>query len=136
MVGAREQEENIVRRLLTTIDQDAAVSQRKLSEEIGIAVGSVNWYLKRCVTKGRSEEHTSELQSLRHLVCRLLLEKKKKKTRHTTKKQTAQTEQNAQHQEKRRLTDLLHTNQTRHNHSRSSRCERMAHRPITTRPPD
>src|SRR5205814_9757553 len=28
--------------------------------------------------KWRSEEHTSELQSLRHLVCRLLLEKKKK----------------------------------------------------------
>src|SRR5258705_4770884 len=28
----------------------------------------------------RSEEHTSELQSLRHLVCRLLLEKKKKET--------------------------------------------------------
>src|SRR5262245_62627530 len=27
----------------------------------------------------RSEEHTSELQSLRHLVCRLLLEKKKSK---------------------------------------------------------
>src|SRR5262245_64028199 len=34
----------------------------------------------------RSEEHTSELQSLRHLVCRLLLEKKNK-TR-TTKKAT------------------------------------------------
>src|SRR5437899_4398806 len=30
---------------------------------------------------GRSEEHTSELQSLRHLVCRLLLEKKKKKNK-------------------------------------------------------
>src|SRR5262245_63050641 len=28
-------------------------------------------------TATRSEEHTSELQSLRHLVCRLLLEKKK-----------------------------------------------------------
>src|SRR5258705_8294911 len=28
---------------------------------------------------GRSEEHTSELQSLRHLVCRLLLEKKNKR---------------------------------------------------------
>src|SRR5258705_6220692 len=28
-------------------------------------------------TYNRSEEHTSELQSLRHLVCRLLLEKKK-----------------------------------------------------------
>src|SRR5262245_64451141 len=31
----------------------------------------------------RSEEHTSELQSLRHLVCRLLLEKKKHR-RNTT----------------------------------------------------
>src|SRR2546425_4101930 len=30
----------------------------------------------------RSEEHTSELQSLAYLVCRLLLEKKKKITRH------------------------------------------------------
>src|SRR5476651_2863974 len=35
----------------------------------------------------RSEEHTSELQSRQYLVCRLLLEKKKKKTK-TIKKQT------------------------------------------------
>src|SRR3989442_8230205 len=34
----------------------------------------------RSLKKGRSEEHTSELQSRPHLVCRLLLEKKKKKT--------------------------------------------------------
>src|SRR5687767_15485354 len=32
----------------------------------------------------RSEEHTSELQSLAYLVCRLLLEKKKKLILHTT----------------------------------------------------
>src|SRR2546425_5514938 len=32
-----------------------------------------------CSTGSRSEEHTSELQSLAYLVCRLLLEKKKKK---------------------------------------------------------
>src|SRR2546422_8677391 len=32
----------------------------------------------------RSEEHTSELQSRLHLVCRLLLEKKKKYQRHNT----------------------------------------------------
>src|SRR3712207_7226053 len=31
---------------------------------------------------GRSEEHTSELQSRQYLVCRLLLEKKKKISRH------------------------------------------------------
>src|SRR5258705_4808117 len=32
---------------------------------------------QRIALNERSEEHTSELQSLRHLVCRLLLEKKK-----------------------------------------------------------
>src|SRR5947209_13186227 len=40
-----------------------------------------------CVTvksraRGRSEEHTSELQSRQYLVCRLLLEKKKKRDPH------------------------------------------------------
>src|SRR3989442_6674305 len=35
--------------------------------------------MQRCLMKVRSEEHTSELQSRPHLVCRLLLEKKKKK---------------------------------------------------------
>src|SRR5205814_10605781 len=34
---------------------------------------------RHLLAESRSEEHTSELQSLRHLVCRLLLEKKKKK---------------------------------------------------------
>src|SRR5687767_15707658 len=34
----------------------------------------------------RSEEHTSELQSLAYLVCRLLLEKKKKKQKNKCKK--------------------------------------------------
>src|SRR2546422_7845442 len=39
------------------------------------------------VAPRRSEEHTSELQSRLHLVCRLLLEKKKKKEKaiHTTR---------------------------------------------------
>src|SRR2546430_10650555 len=35
----------------------------------------------RAARGGRSEEHTSELQSQSNLVCRLLLEKKKKKTK-------------------------------------------------------
>src|SRR5437660_4424517 len=37
--------------------------------------------LRRDVLSVRSEEHTSELQSRGHLVCRLLLEKKKKITK-------------------------------------------------------
>src|SRR5256885_3873467 len=37
--------------------------------------------IESLLDQGRSEEHTSELQSPCNLVCRLLLEKKKKKTR-------------------------------------------------------
>src|SRR5437899_8009372 len=39
-----------------------------------------NSSVNSCPESDRSEEHTSELQSLRHLVCRLLLEKKKNKS--------------------------------------------------------
>src|SRR3989441_5251262 len=46
----------------------------------------------RLVAQGaqRSEEHTSELQSLAYLVCRLLLEKKKKTTSYPIRRQSAQ----------------------------------------------
>src|SRR5690625_5487885 len=48
------------------------------------AFGYVNRYsfvaVKQQQKYGRSEEHTSELQSRGHLVCRLLLEKKKEQT--------------------------------------------------------
>src|SRR3712207_8103008 len=37
-----------------------------------------NWFSPRDTVLPRSEEHTSELQSRQYLVCRLLLEKKKK----------------------------------------------------------
>src|SRR2546422_4800989 len=38
-----------------------------------------NYHFRISARERRSEEHTSELQSRLHLVCRLLLEKKKKK---------------------------------------------------------
>src|SRR5690554_7497500 len=44
----------------------------------------------------RSEEHTSELQSRPHLVCRLLLEKKKKQKKNTT--QNKKTKNKSKHQ--------------------------------------
>src|SRR2546423_11447148 len=43
--------------------------------------GFVGSHRRRERPTRRSEEHTSELQSLAYLVCRLLLEKKKKHTR-------------------------------------------------------
>src|ERR1035438_504345 len=48
----------------------------KISKELAAALfGSlIGYWYGREKPKGRSEEHTSELQSLRHLVCRLLLE--------------------------------------------------------------
>src|SRR5438093_8175136 len=48
----------------------------------GLPVRSFRWTARsgrESCSAGRSEEHTSELQSLTNLVCRLLLEKKKKK---------------------------------------------------------
>src|SRR5262245_62407749 len=44
----------------------------------GYTMIEVSWPATFTGRQHRSEEHTSELQSLRHLVCRLLLEKKNK----------------------------------------------------------
>src|SRR2546422_1378561 len=46
------------------------------------AIGDVLPSFSAVIRAVRSEEHTSELQSRLHLVCRLLLEKKKKKNIH------------------------------------------------------
>src|SRR5690349_24207355 len=43
------------------------------------AAAAAGWRAALIEERARSEEHTSELQSRRDLVCRLLLEKKKKK---------------------------------------------------------
>src|SRR5438046_8015597 len=59
---------------------------RELSEDGAAGVGLCDRRRGRACDESsrqaelRSEEHTSELQSLTNLVCRLLLEKKKKKT--------------------------------------------------------
>src|SRR5947208_6157052 len=54
---------------------------RSLLEQLGHAEHGqrheLGWLHDHGVAKHRSEEHTSELQSPDHLVCRLLLEKKK-----------------------------------------------------------
>ena len=42
----------IVLGLLESVERDGAQSQRKLASELGIALGLVNAYLKRCVKKG------------------------------------------------------------------------------------
>lgn len=54
--GERENEE-IVLGLLTSVESDGARSQRHIAAELGIALGLVNAYLKRCVKKGLVKVH-------------------------------------------------------------------------------
>ncbi|MGN6285685.1 MAG: winged helix-turn-helix transcriptional regulator [Afipia sp.] len=44
--------DRIVLGLLNSVEEDGAQSQRRLAAELGIALGLVNAYLKRCVSKG------------------------------------------------------------------------------------
>src|SRR2546430_4314927 len=59
------------------------VGQRQMIERLLIGLITGGHVLLEGVP-GRSEEHTSELQSQSNLVCRLLLEKKKKKKLHSS----------------------------------------------------
>src|SRR2546425_8336955 len=54
-----------------------AAARRPSAQEMGVLREAFSSYLKDYKSDPRSEEHTSELQSLAYLVCRLLLEKKK-----------------------------------------------------------
>src|SRR3712207_8457650 len=72
------------------------LSAREIGDEMYLSINTVKGYTKSLYRKlgvvtradavrrghelGRSEEHTSELQSRQYLVCRLLLEKKKTHT--------------------------------------------------------
>src|SRR3712207_9200688 len=68
---------------VVVVDEELPVAEHGVPDE-----DERNWRLERAelgvVDRGplvRSEEHTSELQSRQYLVCRLLLEKKKRKSK-------------------------------------------------------
>src|SRR2546425_6114901 len=58
--------------------EEAQRPDELLGQPQGVGLVVVEWRLEPRGDVDRSEEHTSELQSLAYLVCRLLLEKKKK----------------------------------------------------------
>src|SRR2546429_3292754 len=73
----------------TTLFRSATVSytwSKTLTDSSALGANPDNWRDRRynygVADFDRSEEHTSELQSRLHLVCRLLLEKKKNKRIH------------------------------------------------------
>src|SRR5258706_8712237 len=65
----------------TTLFRSASAARARLSptrySELGYGPPPLSRW-RACQARRRSEEHTSELQSLTNLVCRLLLEKKNK----------------------------------------------------------
>src|SRR5690348_17789006 len=72
--GARGHLFHVALTIATRIGQEHSREARR-ADQVGVA-GIAHGRMED-VTVGRSEEHTSELQSPVHLVCRLLLEKKK-----------------------------------------------------------
>src|SRR5262249_60098857 len=67
-------------------------SSRRCNEKSAPAVVATWTTVPLSLTPARSEEHTSELQSLTNLVCRLLLEKKKDNTTNNHHCQTQTTQ--------------------------------------------
>src|SRR5437899_8732000 len=61
-----------------TFQADTKIAMEEIFDVDAAAPGMIRLKVT-VILPVRSEEHTSELQSLRHLVCRLLLEKKNKK---------------------------------------------------------
>src|SRR5262245_65025367 len=81
---------------------------------------------RRAGTIPRSEEHTSELQSLRHLVCRLLLEKKKKKNTHHLHEKKRETFVKSQPETKNGKRE------TKHKHKNDQQHPKETHKPKNT----
>src|SRR5438045_5167918 len=69
----------------------ARTSALRVAGSTRASTATIRAVIGRGSSAARSEEHTSELQSLRHLVCRLLLEKKKKKQKNTLTYQNSRT---------------------------------------------
>src|SRR5205814_9603160 len=70
------------RRAARTRDRDRVDRAHRARARAGGRAARLHGPGERDRGRNRSEEHTSELQSLRHLVCRLLLEKKKIEINH------------------------------------------------------
>ena len=52
LLDAEHENERIVLGLLSSVENDGERSQRRIAAELGIALGLVNAYLKRCIKKG------------------------------------------------------------------------------------
>ena len=54
--------------LLEQIERDPDVTQASLATQLGVAVGTVNWHIKRLVTKGYVKVKRAERKKLRYII--------------------------------------------------------------------
>ena len=66
-IANTEDERRRIVGLLASVECEAQISQRKLASELGLAVGLVNTYIKRCVKKGLIK--VQEVPSRRYAYC-------------------------------------------------------------------
>src|SRR2546427_1212242 len=80
--------DDLDRQIIGLLQKDGRRPNTEIAQQLGVTETTVRKRIGRLVSENlsccaiRSEEHTSELQSQSNLVCRLLLEKKKKKNKH------------------------------------------------------
>jgi len=55
-------------RILEALERDPNTTQARLAAQLGVAVGSVNWYLKRLIRKGYVKAKRMERRRLKYLV--------------------------------------------------------------------
>jgi predicted transcriptional regulator len=54
--------------LLEQIERDPDVTQASLATQLGVAVGTVNWYIKRLIEKGALKVKRAERKKLRYII--------------------------------------------------------------------
>lgn len=54
--------------LLETIEHDPDVSQAHLASQLGVAVGTINWHIKRLIDKGYVKIKRAERKKLRYII--------------------------------------------------------------------
>jgi DNA-binding MarR family transcriptional regulator len=54
--------------LLEEIEKDPDTTQASLAQRLGVAVGTVNWYLKRLISKGYVKVKQAERRKLRYII--------------------------------------------------------------------
>lgn len=63
-----EQENSRALEMLTHIEANPDITQVTLADELGVAVGTINWYLKRLISKGYVKVRRAQRKKLRYII--------------------------------------------------------------------